>query len=140
MLLKNHPELDVNYFDEIEPNPAPPFVISCHCTNVEATKVLLATLNNEEEGKRVDINLIGDPDADYNEELQSGLHYAVYCNSLEITKLILETLKFDDPKRRINLKAKNAKNQTPLDLAKELNHKEIYDVLLPYYDASPSNL
>ncbi len=129
MLLQNHPQLDVNHYDEVE--NFTPFLAACHHQNIEAVKVLLETLNNVDASKRIDINLQGA--SGFMKGKKSGLHLAVEADSLEITTLILDTLKFEDPERRVDVKSKNGENQTSLDLAKELDNTDIYNILLPYY-------
>ena len=100
-----------------------PFLnLACRVGNIEVVRVLLGTLKNEDESKRVKVNM-----QDFNNE--TALHLACEEGHLEIVKLLLETLKSDYVEGRVKLDIKDVHGKTPLDVAKDSNHPEIVQLL-----------
>ena len=93
--------------------------LACLKENVKLFKILLSTLDNKDENRRININAKCPND---NTVLHMISDCAYLKKSLSLAQLILETLKHEDPKCRIQLYVRNKDNETALDIAQRKRH------------------
>lgn len=106
--------------------------------NPDVMKILLSTLDNEDEELRLVLN----KEYDINDMKWSVFLSAIWSlnNNEEVVKLLLQTLNHKDPQCRIQLNARNGQNNTALHLAcKRKNNEKVALLLNTLLNKDPSH-
>ena len=125
-LLLEYPNFNIN---SVMGTILPPLNSACEVGNIEVVRALLGTLKNEDESKRVKVNM-----QDFYKE--TALHVAVEEGFVDIVKLLLETLELDDVKSRVSFNLKNKEGKTAMDVVKKSNNHEMVQLFSKYVNVN----